>query len=236
MKATIISIPTEFNIPKKNNIREFTLMSYALMTNNNATISGVVIQEPRYSHQMYGEGFYEAVLRVPRLSEQVDEIPFTISERLMIDGNVAVGNTVTVTGQLRSYNKMADGKSKLMLTLFVRDVFENDEKRNPNTIDVTGYICKEPVYRMTPFKREICDMLIAVNRAYNKSDYLPCIAWGRNARFMQNVRVGERVRVNGRIQSRNYQKQLPDGTVETRVAYEVSVNRVELVDDEDYNV
>ncbi len=207
-------------------------MSYSQMNNNIATITGVVSQEPRYSHQMYGEGFYESVLTVPRLSDQVDYIPFTVSERLMIDGNVGVGNTVSLTGQLRSYNKIVDGKSKLMLTLFVRDVYDTDDGRNPNSIDVTGYICKEPVYRMTPFKREICDVLLAVNRAYNKSDYLPCIAWGRNARFVQNISVGTKVRINGRIQSRSYQKQLADGTSETRIAYEVSVNRIELVYDE----
>lgn len=206
-------------------------MTYEQMSNNIATICGVVTEEPKFSHQMYGEGFYESVLTVQRLSDQVDNIPFTISERLLVSEEISVGKTVTLTGQLRSYNKFCEGRSKLLLTLFVRDVLENDETRNPNTIDIVGYICKEPVYRMTPFKREICDLLLAVNRAYNKSDYLPCIAWGRNARFIKEAGVGEKVCVNGRIQSRNYQKQLPDGTVETRVAYEVSINRIELSDD-----
>ena len=202
-------------------------MNYELMNNNVATVCGVVTEEPRFSHQMYGEGFYESALTVPRLSDQVDVIPFTVSERLLADG-ISVGETVTLSGQLRSYNKLTDGKSKLLLTLFVREIPEYDPARNPNTIDIVGYICKEPVYRMTPFKREICDLLLAVNRAYNKSDYLPCIAWGRNARFIKEAPVGSKVCVNGRIQSRNYQKTLEDGTVETRVAYEVSINRIEL--------
>ncbi|MBR1748127.1 MAG: single-stranded DNA-binding protein [Clostridia bacterium] len=201
-------------------------MNYELMNNNVATLCGVVATEPVFSHEMYGEGFYESVIIVPRLSDSVDKIPFTVSERLLVDGQIAEGNTVTLVGQLRSYNKITDGKSKLLLTLFVRDVVENDEEQNPNVIDVTGYVCKPPVYRMTPFKREICDILLAVNRAYNKSDYLPCIAWGRNARYVKEAAVGTKLTINGRIQSREYQKVLEDGTTETRVAYEVSVNRI----------
>lgn len=211
-------------------------MNYELMNNNVATICGVVTEEPRYSHQMYGEGFYESSLTVPRLSDQVDVIPFTVSERLLIDGAISVGNTVTLSGQLRSYNKVTDGRSKLLLTLFVRDVLEYDPSRNPNSIDIVGYICKAPIYRMTPFKREICDLLLAVNRAYNKSDYLPCIAWGRNARFIKEADVGARVCINGRIQSRNYQKILEDGNTETRVAYEVSINRIELSAEEELRI
>lgn len=211
-------------------------MNYELMNNNIATICGVVTEEPRYSHQMYGEGFYESSLTVPRLSDQVDVIPFTVSERLLIDGAISVGNTVTLSGQLRSYNKVTDGRSKLLLTLFVRDVLEYDPSRNPNSIDIVGYICKAPIYRMTPFKREICDLLLAVNRAYNKSDYLPCIAWGRNARFIKEADVGARVCINGRIQSRNYQKILEDGNTETRVAYEVSINRIELSAEEELRI
>ena len=202
-------------------------MNYELMNNNVATLCGVVEREPKYSHDMYGEGFYESVIVVPRLSDQVDKIPFTVSERLLVDGKIAVGNTVTLVGQLRSYNKIVGNKSKLFLTLFVRDVADNDEEQNPNVIDVVGYVCKPPVYRMTPFKREICDVLLAVNRAYNKSDYLPCIAWGRNARFVKDVPVGAKLTINGRIQSREYQKTLDSGEIETRLAYEVSVNRIE---------
>ncbi len=202
-------------------------MNYEFMSNNIVTISGVIDEEPRYSHQMYGEGFYESALRVPRLSEQTDVIPFTISERLLEDRTLEVGEKITFLGQLRSYNKMTDGRSKLLLTVFVREIQENDEMQNPNVIDIVGYVCKEPVYRMTPFKREICDVLLAVNRAYNKSDYLPCIAWGRNARFMKDIPVGTKVAVNGRIQSRIYQKVLETGELQDRVAYEVSINRIE---------
>jgi len=201
-------------------------MNYELMNNNVATVYGTVCEEPKYSHQMYGEGFYESFISIARLSDQTDIIPFTISERLLTDGKIAVGSLVTLTGQLRSYNKLVDGKSKLLLTLFVRDILENDETRNPNSIDIVGYICKPPIYRMTPFKREICDILLAVNRAYNKSDYLPCIAWGRNARFVKDIPIGERIVINGRIQSRIYQKLREDGTAETRTAYEVSLNRI----------
>ena len=208
-------------------------MSYEMMNNNVATISGVVQYPPVFSHQMYGEGFYESALLVPRLSDQTDTIPFTISERLLKDGDISEGSLVTFSGQLRSYNKIIDGKSKLLLTLFVREVLENDESRNPNTIDIVGFVCKEPVYRMTPFKREICDVLLAVNRAYNKSDYLPCIAWGRNARFVKDVPVGSKIAMNGRIQSRIYQKVDENGVAHDRMAYEVSINRVELATDSD---
>ena len=204
-------------------------MNYEMMNNNVATLCGVVKSKPVYSHQMYGEGFYESVLSVPRLSEQLDEIPFTISERLLEGTDIGEGSTVTFSGQLRSYNKMVDGRSKLLLTLFVREVLDNDETRNPNTIDVTGYVCKEPIYRMTPFKREICDVLLAVKRAYNKSDYLPCIAWGRNARYVKEIPVGDKIAVNGRIQSRIYQKVDEECNVSEKVAYEVSINRVEAI-------
>lgn len=207
-------------------------MSYELMNNNVVTLSGSINEEPQYSHQMFGEGFYETFITVPRLSEQVDIIPITISERLLNDERMSEGLPVTVTGQLRSYNKLIDGKSRLLLTVFVRDILEYDEERNPNIIDINGFICKPPIYRTTPFKREICDILLAVNRAYNKSDYLPCIAWGRNARYVKDLPVGEKMNINGRIQSRNYQKMNEDGEMITKVAYEVSINRISV--DENY--
>lgn len=198
------------------------------MNNNVVTITGFLGGEPTFSHDMYGEGFYEGTLVVPRLSEQTDMIPITISERLLGDDRFSGSEPVTLIGQLRSYNKLTDGRSKLLLTVFVRDIVEPDDEHNPNSIDIVGYVCKPPIYRTTPFKREICDLLLAVNRAYNKSDYLPCIAWGRNARFARDLIVGSRVTVNGRVQSRIYQKVLSDGTVEDRMAYEVSVNRISL--------
>ncbi|MFA6866559.1 MAG: single-stranded DNA-binding protein [Clostridia bacterium] len=208
-------------------------MNYELLNNNVVTISGVVVSTPEYSHHMYGEGFYESKIAVSRLSEQIDEIPFTISERLLDSSGLEMGKSITLTGQMRSYNKIIDGKSKLLLTLFVRDVLEEPISKNPNIIDIAGYVCKPPIYRTTPFKREICDILLAVNRAYNKSDYLPCIAWGRNARFIKDMDVGAKIKINGRIQSREYQKLLEDGEVLSKIAYEISINRIELDETED---
>ncbi len=206
-------------------------MSYDLMNNNVVTLSGVINESPKYSHQMFGEGFYETFIAVPRLSEQLDIVPITISERLLSDERLQPEALITITGQLRSYNKVIDGKSRLLLTVFVRDILDYDEDVNPNIIDITGYICKEPIYRTTPFKREICDILLAVNRAYNKSDYLPCIAWGRNARYVKDLPIGEKLNINGRIQSREYQKINDDGEVIIKTAYEVSINRIISTDE-----
>ncbi len=194
--------------------------------NNRVYLCGKVVSNPEFSHEVYGEGFYEINLEVNRLSEQYDIIPITISERLMKGVNLGLGGTLAIVGQFRSYNKMVDNKSKLMLTVFVREVVEPVEGQNCNIIELEGYLCKTPVYRMTPFKREICDMLLAVNRAYNKSDYLPCIAWGRNARFVSDLGVGEKIYLTGRIQSRQYQKRIDEENSETRTAYEVSVNKL----------
>lgn len=200
-------------------------MSYEQMQNNRVYVLGKVATTPEFSHEVMGEGFYDFVVAVERLSGQIDEIPVTISERLIGD-NLDVGADIGICGQLRSYNKMADGKSKLVLRVFVRELAECDPDV-PNYIEIEGYVCKQPVYRTTPFGREICDLLLAVNRAYNKSDYIPAIAWGRNARYAETFSVGDRVRVEGRIQSRVYQKTLDDGSVEERTAYEVSVTKIE---------
>lgn len=205
-------------------------MNFEQMSNNKVYLSGRVVQKPKYSHEVMGEGFYEIKLAVKRISEQDDIIPITVSERLFCDNEIVLNDYLSVEGQFRSYNKFEDGKSRLMLTVFVRDILEYDEERNPNIIELSGYVCKPTIYRTTPFKREICDMLLAVNRAYNKSDYIPCIAWGRNARFAQGFAVGERITVTGRIQSREYQK-LIDGVSVTKTAYEVSVSNVELTVD-----
>ena len=194
--------------------------------NNKVYLSGEIATEPVFSHEIYSEGFYDTVLKVKRLSMQEDMIPITISERLINEKNLVVGTHLALKGQFRSYNKMVNGKSRLMLTVFVREIVPEDENLNSNVIELVGYICKEPIYRTTPFKREICDLLLAVNRAYNKSDYLPCIAWGRSARFISQVSVGEKLYIVGRIQSRPYQKKLDNGEVETRTAYEVSIGRV----------
>ncbi len=200
-------------------------MKYELLSNNRVFLCGTIESNPQYSHESFGEAFYEILLSVKRLSEQNDLIPITISDKLLTK-EMSVGSRLAIKGQFRSYNKIEDGKSKLMLTVFVREIIEYNETMNPNIIEISGFICKEPTYRTTPFKREICDVLVAVNRAYNKSDYLPCIAWGRNARFVKNLGIGQKINLVGRIQSREYQKKLDDGEVITRTAYEVSINKV----------
>lgn len=206
-------------------------MNYEQMDNNKATLSGTITETPVFSHDVMGEGFYETKIEVKRLSDQVDVIPVTISERLLLDSKIGEGSEVCLTGQFRSYNISDGTKSRLILSFFVREVLD-DCIENPNVIEINGYVCKEPIYRTTPFNREICDMLVAVNRAYNKSDYIPCIAWGRNARFAKNLTIGSKVTISGRIQSRVYQKQLASGEIETRTAYEVSVNRITHVENE----
>ena len=166
-----------------------------------------------------------------RLSGQADILPVTISERLIQSSDLQVGSVISAVGQFRSYNKLEGGKSRLMLTVFVRELVEPSAEKNPNGIVLSGYICKPPVYRTTPFNREIADILLAVNRAYNKSDYIPCIAWGRNARFVQNLKVGDRVALSGRIQSREYQKRFSETDVVTMTAYEVSISKLAAFDE-----
>ena len=200
-------------------------MNYEQMNNNKVYLRGKIVSNPIFSHEVFGERFYEFDLEVPRLSESFDKIPVTISERIM-DSRIKVGEELTFVGQFRSYNKQVEGKSKLVLTVFVREIVENDYTQNPNIIELNGYICKEPVFRTTPFKREISDILLAVNRAYNKSDYLPCIAWGRNARFVRDMKVGENLNIIGRIQSRVYQKKISDDVIETKNAYEISITKI----------
>lgn len=202
-------------------------------TTNKVHLSGEIVTEPELTHEICGEGFYEFFLSVPRLSEQTDIIPVTVAERLLCEIHPKAGDRITVDGQFRSYNKMADGHSKLMLTVFVKELEEADgSDPGPNTVELTGYICKPPVYRTTPLSREICDMLLAVNRAFNKSDYIPCIAWGRNARYCKTLPVGTKLRVAGRVQSRRYVKKLSEEVSETRTAYEISVGRIERAEEE----
>lgn len=199
-----------------------------LLENNNVSIIGKVIGECKFSHEVYGEGFYVFNVEASRLSENADVLPITVSERLIDKETLKLGTFVSVVGQLRSYNNYADKKNKLVLTIFAREIeiLEFDNDKNPNAIYLNGFICKPPVYRTTPFGREIADILVAVNRAYNKSDYIPCIAWGRNARFAGNLKVGENIKLWGRIQSRKYQKKVGD-EVEDKVAYEVSISKIE---------
>lgn len=205
-------------------------MNYVEKNNNRADVCGKILTKAAFSHEVYGEGFYELKVGVPRLSGQTDVIPVTVSERLVEAKKLEVGSQICATGQFRSYNKLVDGKSKLMLTVFIRELCSPESLSSPNTVTLSGYICKPTVYRTTPFNREIADILLAVNRAYNKSDYIPCIAWGRNARFVRNLRVGERITLTGRIQSREYVKKLSESESKTMVAYEVSVNRLAFSD------
>jgi primosomal replication protein N len=201
-----------------------------IIENNMATISGKVVSNVEFSHEVYGEGFYYFLLEVPRLSESSDRIPVTISERLASKDRLTPGTIIEVEGQFRSYNSYNSEGNKLLLTVFARDIaFLEDEKKikNPNQIYLNGFICKKPIYRTTPFGREITDILLAVNRPYNKSDYIPCIAWGRNARFSEKLAVGDNIRIWGRIQSRAYQKKLESGEVLNKVAYEVSISKME---------
>ncbi len=208
--------------------------------NNNLTLVGKVVSEKRFSHEIYGEKFYMFDLEIPRLSDIKDIIPVTISERLIDDNKLVIGAKALIRGQFRSYNSYENEKNKLILTVFAKDiVFEeelSEEERESikkqqlsNEVILLGYICKKPVYRQTPFGREIADVLIAVNRAYSKSDYIPAIAWGRTARFCQNMETGTEVKVVGRVQSRTYEKKYEDGTVETKIAYELSIGSLEVI-------
>lgn len=203
-----------------------------IIENNSVKVSGIVSSQLRFSHEMYGEGFYNFNLEVPRLSDYSDVLPVTISERLLIGVQFEIGQKFTIEGQLRSYNKVIGESSRLILTVFARDIYDAKEEdmKNPNQIFLDGYICKPCLYRTTPFGREITDMLVAVNRPYNKSDYIPIIAWGRNARYSQNFTVGDRIKLWGRIQSRQYQKKITEADVITKVAYEVSIAKLEKIE------
>ncbi len=208
-------------------------MNYDI-TNNKAVVCGEIGSELVFSHEMFGEKFYEFNLKVSRLSDSFDIIPITVSERLLEDRSLQMGDTIKINGQFRSYNKLENEKSKLMLTMFLREFLDNTtDSETVNQIEIVGYVCKDPIYRTTPFNREICDVLLAVNRNYGKSDYIPCIAWGRNARFVKDFNVGEKIKVLGRIQSREYQKKLEDEVV-TRTAYEVSLSRISKLSDEQF--
>lgn len=212
-------------------------MDYNTEKNNKVYLMGEIVSEAVFSHEVYGEGFYEFKVKVLRLSGQADILPVTISERLIQGHDLKVGSRICAIGQFRSYNKLENGRSKLMLTVFIRELLDEPPTSNPNSIVLSGYICKPPVYRTTPFNREIADVLIAVNRAYNKSDYIPCIAWGRNARFVQNLKVGDRIAISGRVQSREYQKKYSETDVVTMTAYEVSVSKLAAFDeDTDFDV
>jgi len=204
------------------------------LSNNQAIIIGTIEDEFVFNHEIYAEKFYTFTVKVPRLSGASDNVRVMVSERLISNMDLSIGKEIVVLGQLRSYNKFVDGANKLILTVFARNIEPCIEKsKNPNEIFLDGYICKEPVYRKTPFGREIADVLLAVNRAYNKSDYIPTIAWGRNSRFCQTLEVGDNIRVWGRLQSREYQKKINENEVVKKVAYEVSISKMEKVSEEE---
>lgn len=204
-----------------------------VIKNNVVELIGKVVSNFEFSHEVYGEGFFTTFIEVPRLSKAVDVLPIMVSERLCTIDHVQIGDKIYVQGQFRSYNRHERGKNKLLLMVFARELQvlrESNLSKNPNTIYLDGFICKDPVYRTTPFGREIADILLAVNRPYNKSDYIPLIAWGRNAKFSDTLAVGDRVQVWGRIQSRNYQKKMSDEVVITKTAYEVSISKIEIIE------
>ena len=196
---------------------------------NIVNLKGRIENNLEFSHEIFGEKFYTTKIKINRLSESYDMLPITVSERLLEEVNLEEDKLVKVTGQLRSYNKNINNKNRLVLTIFARDIeVEEEDNKDPNNIFLDGYVCKEPVYRKTPLGREITDLLVAINRPYNKSDYIPSIVWGRNAKFCEKAEIGTMIKINGRIQSRNYEKKHDDGTVTSKVAYEVSVSRLSL--------
>lgn len=208
-------------------------MADKIIENNQVSIMGRIASQFTFSHQVFGEGFYMVDVLVKRLSESEDRIPIMVSERLIDVAEDFEGEYIQVSGQFRSYNRHEEKKNRLVLSVFAREISfveEEDDSVKSNQIFLDGYICKPPVYRKTPLGREIADLLIAVNRPYGKSDYIPCICWGRNARYASAFRVGGHVLIWGRIQSREYVKKISEMDTEKRIAYEVSVSKLEYVD------
>lgn len=209
-------------------------MTDKLFENNQVSMMGEIVSGFQFSHEVFGEGFYMVEISVNRLSNYADYIPLMISERLINTEEDYTGQYIHVLGQFRSYNRHEEKKNRLVLSVFVRELEfldEIDENEKTNQIFLDGYICKEPIYRKTPLGREIADVLLAVNRSYGKSDYIPCICWGRNARFASGFEVGSHIQILGRIQSREYVKRLNEEETEHRIAYEVSVSKVDLLED-----
>ncbi|MDD5934052.1 MAG: single-stranded DNA-binding protein [Clostridiales bacterium] len=211
-------------------------MTDKVFDNNQVSVAGEVISEFTFSHEVFGEGFYLLEVLVGRLSNSYDVIPIMVSERLIDVKESYKGKFVEVSGQFRSYNRHEDNKNRLVLSVFAREIKVEDQEIEgvkPNYIFLDGFVCKPPVYRKTPLGREIADILLAVNRPYGKSDYIPCICWGRNARFAETFEVGGHIQVWGRIQSREYQKKMSEIDFEKRIAYEVSVSKLEYIDNEE---
>ena len=205
-------------------------MEQSIPENNEVRVLGKIETPLQFSHEVYGEGFYSFVLNVKRLSNISDYILVTVSERLLSGISMEIGNFVEINGQFRSYNNYNNNERKLILTVFAKDLIPvawEDASKNLNYIFLNGFVCKPPAYRTTPFGREITDLLLAVNRQYNKSDYIPCIAWGRNARFASELTVGSNIKIWGRVQSREYQKKISENELINKTAYEISISKME---------
>lgn len=194
-------------------------------------LSGRVLNEPVFNHKTYGEAFYMIVLGIFRRSGYEDKIRLIVSEKILRGRSPRKSELLEVSGQIRTYNRETEGRSKLEVTVFVREMAYRKEAgfEYENSVSIEGFICKAPIRRTSPLGREICDLMIAVNRMYNKSDYIPCIAWGRNASYCESLNVGDKVYIEGRIQSREYRKYTEDGQQEIRTAYEVSAVKAELI-------
>lgn len=211
------------------------MMIDKVIENNQVSIIGTICSEFKFSYEIFGEGFYMTDIEVRRLSDSIDIIPLMVSDRLVDVNEDYTGCLIKVAGQFRSYNRHEEKRNRLVLSVFAREIefLDDDEQMSKtNQIFLDGYVCKPPVYRKTPLGREIADLLIAVNRPYGKSDYIPCICWGRNARFASGFEVGMHTQIWGRIQSREYIKKLSEEEQERRIAYEVSVSKLEALDDE----
>lgn len=208
-----------------------------MIDNNKVYMIGKVAEKPVFSHEVYSEGFYIFYIEIPRKSGNSDRLPVVVSERLININRLDVDRTVVINGQIRSYNQHIDNKhSHLILSVFARDIdiLEDVEINSDvnNTVEIVGHICKEPVYRVTPKGREIADLMIGVGRTYGKSDYIPTVVWGRGAKFAGNLKIGDKIFAKGRFQSRKYNKCLDDGSIEERVAYELSVYEIDREESE----
>ena len=194
---------------------------------NKVFLQGVIDTDLEFNHTVKEEEFYGFNLKVSRLSGQYDIIPVIVSKKLMQENNLEKDKEIALRGQFRSFNKLENDKRKLILSVFVKEICECDENANSNVIELDGYICKPVIYRTTPFSREICDVLLAVNRNFNKSDYIPCIAWGSNAQIVSGYEVPTKLKIVGRIQSREYVKHI-EGEINpiTKTAYEVSIAKL----------
>ena len=228
-------MPSMYKTPVENAGRRKgeKFMADKIFENNQVSIVGTIVSDFQYSHEVYGEGFYMVDVSVNRLSNFVDIIPVMVSERIVDVTKNYEGNLIYVLGQFRSYNRHEEKKNRLVLSVFARElefIEEESDELKSNQIYLDGYICKEPIYRKTPLGREIADLLIAVNRSYGKSDYIPCICWGRNARFASGFDVGGHVQIYGRIQSREYLKKVSENETQKRIAYEVSVSKIDYLE------